>query len=116
MALTSSPQTVNRETRPSTSSPSPMRMTSRPSLRREYIPEILNVSRPVSGPIFPISPYISELVLYFPHGSHAATETGNLKNKNGHGKVIEHENLAKVMEFCYQSWNLPLNRTKFVCF
>ena len=102
MALTSSPQTVNRETRPSTSSPSPMRMTSRASLRREYIPEIFNVSKPV---IFSISPHISEFVLYFRRGSHR------------HWKVkMVMENLPKVMEFCYQSWNSPLNCTKFVCF
>ena len=37
------------------------------------------------------------------------TETGNLENKNGHGKVMVHEklaNMAKVMEFCDKSWNL----------
>ena len=29
----------------------------------------------------------------------------NLENEDGHGKVMEHEKLAKVMEFCDQSWN-----------
>ena len=31
------------------------------------------------------------------------TETGNLENGNGHGKVMEHENWPKVIEFCEQS-------------
>ena len=29
----------------------------------------------------------------------------NLENENGHGKVMEHEKLPKVMEFCDHSWN-----------
>ena len=47
----------------------------------------------------------------------------NLENENGHGKVMEKswsmKNWPKVMEFCYQSWNLqflPLKCTNFVMF
>ena len=33
-------------------------------------------------------------------------ETGNLENENGHGKVMEHEKLAKGHGICfYQLWN-----------
>ena len=29
----------------------------------------------------------------------------NMENESGHGKVMEHEKLPKVMEFYDQSWN-----------
>ena len=42
-----------------------------------------------------------------------------MENENCHGKVMEHENWPKVMEFCDRSWNftsLTQNYTKFVFF
>ena len=36
-----------------------------------------------------------------------------LKNENGRGKVMERENLQKVIEFCDQSWNFTDFVTSF---
>ena len=46
------------------------------------------------------------------------TET-QILDENENGKVMEHEKLLKVMEFCNYSWNFetfPLNLTKCVPF